>query len=87
MVLLLSMAFVSCKKERTCTCTTTNTNTSNGKVTTDPPSTSEVKYDKIRKSKLGTTCGDSKYSSSSTQTYGGTAYTNSSTSETTCEIK
>jgi hypothetical protein len=46
-----------------------------------------VKYDKIRKSKLGTTCGDSKYSSSSTQSSGGTSYAYSSTSETTCEIK
>jgi hypothetical protein len=85
-VMLLSMAFISCKKERTCTCTTTSTNNNDGTVTVSEPSTRTVKYDKIRKSKLGTICGDSKYSYSETENMGGDTYTYSYTSETTCTI-
>jgi hypothetical protein len=85
-VMLLSMAFISCKKERTCTCTTTSTSVDNGTVDVEDPYVSVTKYDKIKKSKLGTLCGDSKSTDSGTYNYAGDTYTYSYTTETTCEL-
>ncbi|PBQ33169.1 hypothetical protein CNR22_15765 [Sphingobacteriaceae bacterium] len=82
----------SCKKEVTCECTTTGTSVytdSQGYSysSVNDPTTTTKTYDKVKKSKLKTLCGDNKYSSTSTSNNAGSTNNSTYTSETKCEIK
>ncbi len=99
-IILSSLLFfaISCTKDRTCECTSSGTSTYTGAspftnrdtifTTVNTPQVQTTVYKKVKKSDLGTICGDQKYTSSSTSTSSnGTKNTNSYTSEVKCEIK
>lgn len=88
----LVLALTSCKKELTCECTNTYTqrsSNSNGQGTsyTSPPATTTTTYKKVKKSKMGTICGDSRYEVNEMSTNDGVTTNSYSISEFKCTIK
>jgi hypothetical protein len=89
--LLLCVALLSCKKERTCVCTTTYTYSYNGPdgsyADSEPGEVHTTSYDKVRKRDLGTICGDSEYTYNESGVTPDGPETSTSTSNTQCELK
>lgn len=88
----LTSVFTACKKDLTCECTTTNSSSftdAQGVYTSyeSDPQTTTTTYKEVKKSKLGTVCGDSVQESNSTNTNNGSTTYNSHKSETKCQIK
>lgn len=91
-VAVISIATVSCKKERTCECTSTTTTTyssGNQSVTTTSNSSSKETSEKQSKKffRMDNKCYGTTTKTTDTGSNGGVAYTEETTVDTSCDVK
>jgi hypothetical protein len=91
-VAVISIATVSCKKERTCECTSTTSTTytsGNQSVTTTSSSSNKETAEKQSKKffRMDNGCYGTTTKTSDTGTSGGQAYIEETTVETSCDVK
>lgn len=82
-IVVATLLFTSCKKDRTCTCSSTSTTVGGGSTFTGNPDNSVQTLTKVSKKDAQTICVST--SDVSTQTYGGNVYT--TTTAKTCTLK